>query len=291
MTATLLLGRGVFDTAGQRHREVEVRGLDGAQELALAERWSGDDPHALEHELLAAGTARIGGYSAVDARLVAALSRGDRQLLALRLRERTAGGGLALTLRCAMPICGQLADLDLRVDDLLPDVREPEPQWISVPTREGVALVRPPSGEDERALRGVAGTRRERAAALWVRLVAAVGDVRPVTDGSWAALQVTTRHEIALGLAAAEVAPTLSFATSCPSCGAGIDVDLDAAELLLEEVRRGAGRIQAEVATLALHYGWSERDILALPRGRRWRYLELLRRQLAGMPLEGWHDA
>ena len=35
-------------------------------------------------------------------------------------------------------------------------------------------------------------------------------------------------------------------------------------------------RLYTEVHHLALHYHWSERDILALPRGRRQRYLGLL---------------
>lgn len=35
-------------------------------------------------------------------------------------------------------------------------------------------------------------------------------------------------------------------------------------------------RLYLEVHHLALHYHWSERDILLLPRGKRQRYLALL---------------
>jgi hypothetical protein len=50
-----------------------------------------------------------------------------------------------------------------------------------------------------------------------------------------------------------------------------------------------SARLEAEVHCLAFHYHWPEADILALPRPRRWRYLELVRRELEGSPLlDGW---
>lgn len=42
-----------------------------------------------------------------------------------------------------------------------------------------------------------------------------------------------------------------------------------------------ADLLLTEVHALALHYHWSERDILALPRARRRRYLALLADALA----------
>jgi hypothetical protein len=53
----------------------------------------------------------------------------------------------------------------------------------------------------------------------------------------------------------------------------------------VREVGASAGRLLAEVHFLAFHYGWSEGEILDLPRTHRWRYLELLRNQLEGRPL------
>ena len=312
MSSTVSLGRGLFDDSGSRHVDADLRPLDGVQELALGELALGEKALAGEavgpvtlatqHAVLAASIARIGGYTEIDAGLVASLSRGDRQVVALHLRRSLSGDDLQITVRCSAPGCGELADLDLRVTDLLPVVDEPEPAWIRVDTAEGVALVRPPTGLDETAVTqesgffqgtsfgGDRGSRRARAALLWTRLVAAVGDLEPVTPHTWTRLQATTRQQIALGLARDEVAPTLSFASRCPACRAGMDVDLDAFDLLARELRRGTDRLLLEVHALAYHYGWSEPQILDLPRARRWRYIDLVRRQVAGTSLEAFAD-
>ncbi len=48
------------------------------------------------------------------------------------------------------------------------------------------------------------------------------------------------------------------------------------ADLLFRELAEHGDRLYREVHHLALHYHWSERDILALPHGKRRRYLALL---------------
>ena len=67
---------------------------------------------------------------------------------------------------------------------------------------------------------------------------------------------------------------TLDFA--CPACGTPGSVVLDAAELFFRELDAHGQDLYREVHRLALHYHWSERDILALPNGKRRRYLALL---------------
>jgi hypothetical protein len=64
-----------------------------------------------------------------------------------------------------------------------------------------------------------------------------------------------------------------------------MEVELHPAELLARELRLGGDRLPAEVHVLAWYYGWSEAEILALPRTRRWTYLELVKRQVEGRPL------
>ena len=64
-----------------------------------------------------------------------------------------------------------------------------------------------------------------------------------------------------------------TLAWSCPACGAAWTELLDAASLLASELGSQAQQVLAEVATLALAYHWSERDILAMPAQRRRFYL------------------
>lgn len=67
-----------------------------------------------------------------------------------------------------------------------------------------------------------------------------------------------------------------------------MEVELDAAFLLATELGGASDRLFAEVHLLAFHYHWSEAAILSLTRQRRWRYLDLIRRQTAGQPVAGW---
>jgi len=236
------------------------------------------------HELLAACAERLGGYRDVTPEHAAALSRGDRQRLALALRALMTGDGIVLTLRCPNRGCGELADLELRVGDLLAEgggpPAAPEPEWWTVDTPDGVLRLRAPTGADDEVCAAVPGGTAERAAVLWDRLLDA-GDA-PVT---WTALSPVTQQLLARALAEAGSLPDLLFVSACPACRALLELELDPFELLARELSLGADRLLAEVHCLAFHYGWSEDAVLSLPRPRRWRYLELLRRQLEGRPL------
>lgn len=286
----VVLRRGLIDETGARHRRASIRPLTGREEEALA----GEplDAHGAS-ELLAACTARLGGYHDVTPELTSMLSRGDRSRLALAIRRLMSGDQLVLTVTCPAPGCRELADLELRVGDLLGDVGGPEPEDVEVATRDGLVRVRPPIGLDDEAVAQGAGAGSEpgtpgsdaRSAALWGRLVVDVGGRGPLGPGGWAALGEETRQHVARALAELDSTLDLAFVTSCPSCGAWMELELDPFELLSRELGLGAGRLLAEVHCLAFHYGWSEEAVLDLPRARRWAYLELLRNQLEGRPL------
>lgn len=282
------LARGLIDDTGARHRRALLRPLNGWQEWSLAAAPERIEPAAI-HALLASCIERLGGYAGIGVAQTAALSRGDRARLALELRSLLFGDHLLLTQRCPNPDCAELADLDLFVPELLGTVGPAEPEWFVTDTADGKALVRPPTGLDEEAALAHPGSDGERAALLWSRIVGTIGG-RPVPSAEgWLALDPRTRHAIALALADGEAMPDLSFVSRCPACAGWMELEIDPFDLLAREVRLGAGRLLAEVHSLAFHYGWTEDAILALPRNRRWRYLELLRDQLEGRPLtEGW---
>lgn len=283
MPAELLLRRGLVDATGARHRRVSLRPLGGHEEAALAEAAEangGAPDERTVHELLAACIQRLGGYRHVTAEHTAALTRGDRQRLALALRGLMLGDALVLTLRCPNAECGELADLQLRVSALLGEAGQDsvaEPECWAVATPDGVLHVRAPTGADDEACAALPGGR---GGALWDRLLGA-GD----PPAGWAGLDPVTRQLLARALAEAGTLPDLTFVSACPACSALLELELDPFELLARELAMGSDRLLAEVHCLALHYGWTEDAILALPRPRRWRYLELLRRQLEGRSL------
>ena len=276
---TVVLPHGLHDDAGHWHRGAVLRPLTGREEMILA--GAPDGGAAAVSSLLATVVERIGDYDHVDTELTSLLTRGDRAFLLLRLRAALYGDRLALVVYCANPRCGGAADVDLSLASLAP----PPPADPPPPIVAAGAVVREPTGADDLAIEDVLaeGDRAAAAAALWARLVEV--DDHPLTADEWLALPAATRHAVALALATASRAPDLAFVARCPHCQAWIEVELDPWRLLARELAAGGDRLLTEVHALAYHYHWSEHDILMLPRARRWRYLELLKRELEGRAL------
>jgi len=125
--------------------------------------------------------------------------------------------------------------------------------WFAL--RSGTATFRLPTARDVLSVDGVVDAR----AALLTRCVR-----EPVPA-------VTAR---AVESAMARLAPTLRTAVSgvCPECGAGFDLEVDARELCMTELRRDAVTVYDDVNLIATAYNWSQDDILDLPSTRRRRY-------------------
>jgi hypothetical protein len=72
------------------------------------------------------------------------------------------------------------------------------------------------------------------------------------------------------------VAPVIinQVQAECPECGATNSVDLDPYRVLA----RRSDDLLRQVHQIATHYHWSEAEILAMPRMRRQRYLDLIDR-------------
>lgn len=280
-TQDVVLRRGLVDETGARHRRTALRPLTGREEVSLATGAAEAEASAL----LAACVTRLGGYREVGEQHVAALSRGDRWRLALALRRLMVGDQVVLTLTCPNPDCRQLADLVLRVSELLDVPPEAEDEVFDVETPDGRLRLRPPTGLDDEACEAAGGGRDQQSDLLWSRLVLDLDGRGPLDGAGWRTLRPETRQAAAAALADGESLLDLAFVSPCPECGTWIEVELDPFDLLARELGLGASRLLAEVHCLAFHYGWSEDAILDLPRSRRWSYLELLRNQLEGRPL------
>jgi hypothetical protein len=275
-----MLPHGLFDGRGRCHRQATLLSLSGAEELAIAER----APSAkLASALLASSVARVGELEPFDATHARALSRGDRAHLALHLLATLRGDRVSLIPRCPNSACGALADLDLSIRELAPEKAEPTPEVLELSIDGSSVLLREPIGADDELFEGVADRKRA-SDELWSRLIVAF-DGQPIDASSFSALAPGTRQKIALELAEKSSGPELAYLARCPECQAVMEVLIDPFSLLFREISRSADRIYAEVHTFAFHYHWTEQEVLALPRARRWKYLELLRRQLEGRPL------
>ncbi len=99
--------------------------------------------------------------------------------------------------------------------------------------------------------------------------------VRPAT------VPVTVARRISRAMTA--LAPSLIGAVTvhCPACGGRGQLRFDPVSYSLAELRAAAAGLYEEVHLLASAFRWPEDAIMALPRSRRARYAELIRRDKA----------
>jgi hypothetical protein len=246
--------------AGAPERTAALRAPTGADEAALL---PGDLPRQQRlTRLLERCVTRI-GEARPTREQIRALVAGDREALLLQLRAATWGDRLPCVVDC--PACGERMDLDLSAGGLLrPGYDDPRETYALTLAGGARARFRLPDGADLEAA-AAAGGGEPGARVLLARCVAE--PERP---------SATQAAELEAEMERRDPQAEISLAMACPDCGAGVTAVLDAGGLLLDELAGSEGALLAEVHTIALHYHWSEADILALELPRRRRYLELL---------------
>ncbi len=231
-----------------------MRPLAAADVLALWE--TGRTRHALDRSALLTAWAR----PELAAEAIADLPLGEVTASVLRLRIASFGARIGGHVDCAR--CGQRMELDLAADELLQPSTAP-----AGAIEAGGRTLRPPCLRD---LAAVAGE-RDAARAARALLARCMAGARAGEDWPDAMLR-----EIEDALEAADPNADLAFDFRCAACGEVGSAQLDAAELLWDEIDTRARALLGEVHLLASAYGWSEREILALTPARRAAYLELV---------------
>lgn len=251
--------------AGVRTAALRLRALGGADELALAEALAAGASAARAGNLLIGRCAAFADAAAPLGMLAAAdLALGDREVVLRALHVVSLGPGVEGRTACAH--CGAAVEYDLNLDQ--PTERPPEPgPWHQLAIPGGTIKCRVLTGADlERA-----------AGSVDTDSLALLADA--ATGGQ--AVSGAAGREI-LGAALARLDPNAETAVSvgCPVCGRITRFWLDSFEL----IRRGlaaAGGVMRQIHTLAAAYGWSESEILTLPRHRRLLYCRMV---AAGSP-------
>ena len=248
-----------------------LRGLTGADELMLDEAAS-EYPATRATRLLAAVTARIGDIAPVTPDIVRGLTVGDRERLLLGCTMATFGPEIDVVARCPHDECRELADLSVSLSDLLEPVApsdRPREHRLEIATDDGIRELRfrLPTGTDQEAVaaQAVADPWSGAASLLDRCLIAVPGSRRH------------EQEEAAVSDAIAGLDPACEWAAEadCPACGRPVRTLLDGLTLLSSGASSG-GRLYTEIDRLARAYHWSEEAILALPVGRRRRYLDLV---------------
>jgi hypothetical protein len=191
----------------------------------------------------------------------------DRIATLLRLAALSDGvEGFAVRHRCPTPECG--TDFEMVVPAAA-IAGQPDPDPITVPLPEGGhALVRPPTGEDQRRWSQRPYASQDEAVAAIVGALVIGGAVDLDDDRS--------RATIAAALAERDPLVDFRVACTCPSCAHPMEFPIDLEAMALARLAAVRQSLLDDVHALASAYGWTEREILAVPPDRRASYIALI---------------
>jgi hypothetical protein len=249
--------------------DVRLRPPDGHEDVLLAESPAGA---SLALDLIGRLASTPDG-SPVDPR---ALAVADLEVVLVAIRRALLGDVLTGEFRCPVDACGGRLDVSFSLGDLIAHHRPRRPPavidasiagWFVHAGDEG--SFRLPDGDDLLAIDGYADPE-----AVLVGRCLRPPEIDRSRTRAW-------RGRVERAMEA--MAPTLSsdLTATCPECGTAIAVRFDVLPFVLTELRSHALWVYDDVHRIAGRYGWSEDEILNLPRTRRVRYAELIRDEAA----------
>jgi hypothetical protein len=244
--------------------EVMLREPVGAEDILLLEAPVYDTAFALE--LIARLAAPVNRQALEWSDLYVT----DLDTLLLLLRQMLLGNLIRTDIVCPAADCGARIDVAFSIGEYLAHHRPGTARGVEAADESGRFRLRNtsvsfrlPTVADQLQVAGVAKPERE----LIRRCI------RPADIPTRLLRRVETAMET--------LAPSLSqdFQGQCPQCAINVDMYFDVQQFVLSELRDQATSIYEDVHVLALHYHWSQAEILALPRGRRVHYGEMLRQE------------
>jgi hypothetical protein len=253
---------------GRLLRDYRFQPVTGELERAIAD--SGFGMQGLPHQvtrILSACLAEVAGR-AVDADLVRALSAGDRQFLMLQLEALLNPLPRWVTASCRG--CGELIQFQIQPGSLPVKPAGAGYPQTSLDLSVGRVLLRVPCGADEEAI--TEGPVEVLPLQRLLGRLLSLND-RPVEP---ACLSESDLERIDERLDEMSPQPGLIARIDCPYCRLGQEIAIDADAWIASD----GYQLDREVHTLALHYHWSEQEILQLSRRRRERYLQLIDQSL-----------
>jgi len=225
--------------------------------LALWER--GAPRHPLDRSALLCAWAR----PELPVESIADLPLGEITASVLRLRVACFGERIRAHVDCEG--CGERLQLSVSIPDVLQPVAEPVLRDVEA----GGARYRPPCLRDLAAAAGERDTERA-ARLLLARCRLDGGGDDAARSSELSVLEIENALEVA------DPNADIAFEVRCEACGHLSTAQLDAAELLWDEIDVHACALLADVHRLACAYGWTEGEILALSAERRASYLSMV---------------
>lgn len=174
---------------------------------------------------------------------------------------------LDVTLHCLAESCQQPFEVSLPLATLreLGEAAQQQATLELTFEQRSPLRVRRPTGEDVRRWQAHRYTSVQSAEAVVLE---------SLVETAGPALQAAEVAAIGSALEEADPLPTFAVSCCCPACGVAASYDLDLEAVLCARLAQWQRELIAEVHGLAACYGWTEHDVLRLPRWRRQAYLE-----------------
>jgi hypothetical protein len=269
-----------FAIKNKWYKNARLRPLTGTDEEAIREIARFQLPVERITTLLTRCLMNLGPKSPIDFDDVRALTVGDRDALLLHLRCLTYGDKIQSVLTCPNSKCREKMDVDLTIGDILVS-----PNRIARRTYETVISAngttyevkfRLPTGADQEAIAELA--RHDSNAASTSLLQRCIKEIR--RNGT----KVESKNNLPFAMAEllskrmAELDPQadISLNLHCPACKQSFLASFDIGDYFFQELIANSRQLYREVHVLALHYHWSEKEILNMSRSKRQVYLKFL---------------
>jgi hypothetical protein len=262
---------GISEPDGLK-RDFAFHTVTGELELALAEAaaYAANTPHAVT-QVLARALSVLGEASPSPQR-VAALCVPDRQFLMRQLQQHTGYASNWRSEQCET--CGEGFDFFLDESELPVAPAGDSYPAVKLELNGTAVSLRVPDGSDQAAIAHIEDDNEARCNLLARCICLNQGDSLQWLediDESMLELLDNTLEELAPGI-------TTQVQAVCPYCGVQQVIPLNPYALLELNVDELLGQLHQ----IAMHYHWSEPQILSLPQQRRWQYLRMIE-QARGM--------
>jgi hypothetical protein len=277
---TVFVPHGWF--LGEVHyRTATVRMLTGEDEEFLRELSPSFLPVERSTAILCRCVTALAGRQEVTPEALCDLTVGDREALLFHIRRISEGDRVPLSIHCPRPTCKEPMDLDLMLSELLqPKATTPRDVYsetVECKGRKITARFRLPTGGDQTAAARSATTAPKTAAVLlFERCVIDLVDER----GDHATVSEDVVDAVEIEMARLDPQAETILNLTCPVCGHGFSASFDAGLHLFSDFADRQETLYREVHLIALHYHWSEREILSMTTKKRRLYLDLLRNGL-----------
>jgi hypothetical protein len=276
LTIEIVLPFGLSDGRGRRARSATLVPINGYGEMHGADE---PNPFRAALHLLASSLGRLGRFHAgnIDPGVLGGLLPVDRDWLLVQLDRLVFGDVRYQTVTCPAESCSKRVDICLDLSTVTPpEVPAEAIGRLALPDGRQVEY-RLPSASDQVALHGLPPAELE---AGFLGRCTRPGNERTLGPDEVLALPDEVRAAIVREILGNSPELDMTLDLECIECKQPFRFVYDPVRCFLGELRASRPELLKEVHHLALHYHWSQSEILGLSRNLRREYLGLIEADL-----------